>query len=122
MISGGQITPIDPKSDILAVSSANDVLGGDFLSRINMDLREAKGWSYGVNGNFSLRERAVPYLISAPVQADRTGDAIAALDAQFGGFLGAQGRHARRAGAGHRQQHQRASRAVRDVGRGAVAR
>ena len=91
VISGGQITPLDPKGDILAVSSANDVLGGDFLSRINMDLREAKGWSYGVNGNFSLRERAVPYLISAPVQADRTGDAIAALDTQFGGFLGAKG-------------------------------
>ena len=91
VISGGQITPLDPRSDILAASSANDVLGGDFLSRINMDLREAKGWSYGVNGNFSLRERAVPYLINAPVQADRTGEAIAALDTQFGGFLGAKG-------------------------------
>ena len=91
VISGGQITPLDPRSDILAASSANDVLGGDFLSRINMDLREAKGWSYGVNGNFSLRERAVPYLINAPVQADRTGEAIAALDTQFAGFLGARG-------------------------------
>jgi predicted Zn-dependent peptidase len=91
VISGGQITPLDPKSDILAVSSANDVLGGDFLSRINMDLREAKGWSYGVNGNFSLRERAVPYIVSAPVQADRTGEAIAALDAQFAGFFGPKG-------------------------------
>ena len=91
VISGGQITPLDPKSDILAVSSANDVLGGDFLSRINMDLREAKGWSYGVNGNFSLRERAVPYIVSAPVQADRTGEAIAALDTQFAGFFGPKG-------------------------------
>ncbi|MDQ3144377.1 MAG: insulinase family protein, partial [Pseudomonadota bacterium] len=91
VISGGQITPLDPKSDILAVSSANDVLGGDFLSRINLDLRESKGWSYGVNGNLALRERAVPYLINAPVQADRTGDAIAALDTQFAGFLGPRG-------------------------------
>ena len=91
VISGGQITPLDPRSDVLAVGSANDVLGGDFLSRINMDLRESKGWSYGVNGNFSLRERAVPYLINAPVQADRTGEAIAALDTQFGGFLGPKG-------------------------------
>ena len=91
VISGGQVTPLDPKSDILAVSSANDVIGGDFLSRINMDLREAKGWSYGVNGNFSLRERAVPYLLSAPVQADRTGEAIAAVDEQFGSFLGPKG-------------------------------
>jgi predicted Zn-dependent peptidase len=91
VISGGQITPLDPKGDILAVSSANDVLGGDFLSRINMDLREAKGWSYGVNGNFALREHAVPYVVSAPVQADRTGEAIAALDTQFAGFFGPKG-------------------------------
>jgi predicted Zn-dependent peptidase len=91
VISGGQITPIDPKGDILAVSSANDVLGGDFLSRINMDLREAKGWSYGVNGNFALREHAVPYVVNAPVQADRTGESIAALQSQFSGFLGAKG-------------------------------
>jgi zinc protease len=91
VISGGQITPLDPKSDILAVSSANDVLGGDFLSRINMDLREAKGWSYGVNGNFSLREHAVPYVVSAPVQADRTGESIAALDTPVRRLLRSQG-------------------------------
>ena len=91
VISGGQLTPIDPKGDILNVSTANFVLGGDFLSRINMDLREAKGWSYGVGGSLGLREHAVPYVISAPVQADRTGDSIAALDAQIGGFLGPKG-------------------------------
>ncbi|HXG98832.1 MAG TPA: pitrilysin family protein [Sphingomicrobium sp.] len=91
VISGGQLTPLDPKSDILDVGSANFVLGGDFLSRINMDLREAKGWSYGVNGNFGIREHAVPYVVSAPVQADRTGDAIAALDSQIRDFLGPKG-------------------------------
>ena len=50
------------------------MLGGDFLSRINMDLRETKGWSYGVSGNFGAARTAVPYIVSAPVQADRTGD------------------------------------------------
>ncbi len=44
-----------------------------------------------MNGNFSLRERAVPYIISAPVQTDRTGESIAALDTQFGDFLGSKG-------------------------------
>ena len=56
-----------------------------------MDLREAKGWSYGVNGNFALREHAVPYVVNAPVQADRTGESIAAQQSQFSGFLGAKG-------------------------------
>ena len=73
------MTPIDPRSDIVTVASASDVLGGNFLSRMNMDLREDKGWSYGVNGNIGLTVQAVPYTINAPVQADRTGDSIRAL-------------------------------------------
>ena len=91
VISGGQLTPIDPKGDILAYSTANDVLGGDFLSRINMDLREAKGWSYGAFGSLSLREHSVPFIVNAPVQADKTGEAIKELDAQIGSFLGKNG-------------------------------
>ncbi len=91
VISGGQITPVDPRGDVLALDSANDILGGNFLSRINMDLREAKGWSYGVRGSLSLNEKSVPYIISAPVQADRTADAILALNQQVSAFLGARG-------------------------------
>ncbi|HEX8402137.1 MAG TPA: pitrilysin family protein [Allosphingosinicella sp.] len=87
IISAGFVTDVDPRSDVTALTSANDVLGGNFLSRINMDLRETKGWSYGVNGRVSLSEQAVPYLVNAPVQADRTGDSIAALRENFAGFL-----------------------------------
>ena len=91
VILGGQVTPIDPYGDVVPVSSANDVLGGNFLSRINMDLRETKGWSYGVRGSIGLNVHAVPYLVSAPVQADRTADSIKALNEQIGGFLGRKG-------------------------------
>ena len=91
VIAGGQVTPADPRQNIEALLSANDILGGNFLSRINMDLREAKGWSYGVRGSAQLSEKAVPYIISAPVQADRTGDSIVALNSQIGGFLGTKG-------------------------------
>jgi zinc protease len=91
VISGGQITPADPRNNIEALQSANDVLGGNFLSRINMDLREAKGWSYGVNGRAQLSEKAVPYIINAPVQADRTGDSIKELNKDIREFLGTKG-------------------------------
>jgi predicted Zn-dependent peptidase len=91
IILGGQLTPIDPMGDVVAVTSANDVLGGNFLSRINMDLRETKGWSYGVNGRIGLNVHAVPYLVSAPVQADRTGDSIKALNDQIRMMLGKKG-------------------------------
>jgi predicted Zn-dependent peptidase len=67
------------------------VLGGTFLSRLNMDLRESKGWSYGVNGDFSVSEHAVPYVVAAPVQADRTGDALAALNADIAQTLSTNG-------------------------------
>ena len=91
VISGGQITPADPRNNIEALLAANDVLGGNFLSRINMDLREARGWSYGVRGSAQLSEKAVPYIISAPVQADRTGDSIVALNKDIAEFLTAKG-------------------------------
>ncbi len=91
VILGGQLTPVDPFGDVVPVTSANDVLGGNFLSRINMDLRETKGWSYGVRGSIGLNVHAVPYLVSAPVQADRTADSIKALNEQVAAFLGKKG-------------------------------
>jgi predicted Zn-dependent peptidase len=79
VIYGGLVTPFRGTDDLVDLTSANDILGGNFLSRINMDLRETKGWSYGVRGTVQRAVEAVPYLISAPVQADRTGDSLAAL-------------------------------------------
>ena len=90
-IVGGEILPIDPHSDIVPFDAANDALGGDFLARLNMDLREEKGWSYGVGGNEAVYEHAVPYTISAPVQADRTGEALAELNKQLTEFLTVKG-------------------------------
>ena len=90
-IVGGQLLPLDPRGDIIPFDAANDALGGDFLARLNMDLREDKGWSYGVSGNESIMLHAVPYVISAPVQADRTGDSLVELNRQITEFLTAKG-------------------------------
>ncbi|HET7708302.1 MAG TPA: pitrilysin family protein [Sphingomicrobium sp.] len=83
VIYGGQVTPIDPKADNSAVNVGNDVLGGSTASRIYTDLRERKGWSYGAYSYPQLNLAAVPYLVNAPVQADRTGEALKALIGQF---------------------------------------
>ena len=91
VILAGQVTPIDPRGEMAAITGANDILGGNFLSRINMDLRETKGWSYGVRGTAQLTAKLVPYIVNAPVQADRTADSITALSQQIRGFLGAKG-------------------------------
>ena len=79
VIFGGEMTPLDPKTDLTASLAASDVLGSGTFSRIWTDLRETKGWAYSPYSYAILRENAVPYLIQASVQADRTGDSIATL-------------------------------------------
>lgn len=90
-IAAGQMTPLDPTGDLLVAITANQVLGGGFLSRINMDLRETKHWTYGAGGGFNWMEHAVPYTVSAPVQADKTGDSIRAIREQVRDFLTTKG-------------------------------
>jgi len=77
--------------DVLALNAANEVLGNNFLSRINTEIRERRGWSYGVGAQVVLREQAVPYIINAPVQTNRTGDSVRELMNQYNGFLSTNG-------------------------------
>jgi zinc protease len=91
VIQGGVVLNRTGKDDNVLLTQGNDVLGGSFLSRINMDLRETKGWSYGAGGGPSSREGQMPYLFNAPVQADRTGDSLIALNQQLRDFLGKNG-------------------------------
>ncbi|MDP1028476.1 pitrilysin family protein [Sphingomonas sp. KR1UV-12] len=74
--------------DLLPVGTANDALGGSFLSRINMDLRERRHWSYGARGGFQQSEFAAPYVLSAPVQADKTGPSLASARDDVLAYLG----------------------------------
>lgn len=90
-IYGGHVLTQSGTDDLLTLTTANTVLGADFLSRINADLRETKGWSYGVRGYIIAQEQRSPYIINAPVQANRTGESIAALIGQYERFLTADG-------------------------------
>ncbi|HEY0102530.1 MAG TPA: pitrilysin family protein [Brevundimonas sp.] len=91
LIYGGAVLPVSGTDDLLQLNAANVTLGSDFLSRINADLRETKGWSYGVRGNVNALEHRVPYIVNAPVQANRTGESVAALIAQYERFLKTEG-------------------------------
>ncbi|OYU14094.1 MAG: peptidase M16 [Alphaproteobacteria bacterium PA4] len=86
-IRGGVLLPLKGSSDPIALRAANDILGGLFSSRLNMDLREAKSWSYGVGSGISDVADQLSAQITAPVQADRTGDSIAALMADVKALL-----------------------------------
>jgi len=91
LILGAAPTPLVGTDELLPFITANDSLGGNFLSRINMDLREDKHWSYGVFGSLRRAEYTSPYLIQAPVQADKTGPSIAALQGDVKDFLTTKG-------------------------------
>ncbi len=69
-----------------ALDLANEVLGNGFLSRLNMDLREDKGWSYGVRSGVRSPQGPRTLVVTAPVQADRTGDSIALMLADMRAF------------------------------------
>jgi predicted Zn-dependent peptidase len=87
LITGAVSTGLTGTQELLPVNAANDALGGSFLGRINMDLRENKHWSYGVSGGFQRAEFAAPYIMRAPVQADQTGPSVAALQQDVKEFV-----------------------------------
>lgn len=74
-----------PKSDQreLAIQAMNFTFGGSFTSRINMNLREDKAWSYGVRSVIIDTMKQRPYFIYAPVQTDRTAASMLELDREF---------------------------------------
>jgi zinc protease len=79
MIFGGAL--IAPRSDAqdLAFDAFNNAFGGGFVSRINMNLREDKHWSYGVQ-SFAYDARGQrPWIIYAPVQTDKTKESLQEL-------------------------------------------
>ena len=91
VILGGRVLDTRGTDDNIVLGAANEVLGGSFLSRINMNLRETKGWSYGSRSSLVYNRDRLAYLISAEVQADRTGDSILELQKEVTGFTGENG-------------------------------
>jgi zinc protease len=62
--------------DYFSIVVMNAVLGGLFSSRINLNLREVHGYTYGASSYYDWRRQSGPFLISTAVQSDKTADAI----------------------------------------------
>ena len=91
VIVGGRVLDRKGTDDLLILNAANEVFGGGFLSRINTNLRETKGWSYGVRSIVQQPLDRSSLLIFAPVQADRTGDSIVELRSDLAAFTTGRG-------------------------------
>jgi zinc protease len=66
----------------------NRILGGDFTSRINMNLREDKHWSYGARTQVVDARGPRLYSVVAPVQTDKTKESMAEIVKELSGIRG----------------------------------
>ena len=66
-------------SDAAPLVRVNTALGGSFTSRLNQDLREEHGWSYGARSRFSFTKSRGFFLAQAAVHTEHTGDALKAM-------------------------------------------
>jgi zinc protease len=63
-------------SDFYALLVLNMALGGQFVSRVNLNLRERKGYTYGARTSFEFRRGPGPFLLQTAVQTNVTADAV----------------------------------------------
>jgi zinc protease len=64
----------------------NMTLGGMFSSRINMNLREEHGYTYGANSQFTFRRAAGPFQVASGVRTDVTGPALTEIFKEIRGI------------------------------------
>ncbi|WP_294275923.1 pitrilysin family protein [uncultured Sphingomonas sp.] len=86
-IIGGQMVDMPRTDEALAPRIANLALGSGFLSRINMNLREDKHWSYGAGGSFNVDDLGSSYRVETQVQPDKVGPAIAEIQREVNDIL-----------------------------------
>jgi zinc protease len=72
----GHVAAARTSPDYHALVALNLVLGGQFVSRINSNLRERKGYTYGARTSFEFRRGRGPFSLHASVQSDATTDAV----------------------------------------------
>jgi predicted Zn-dependent peptidase len=62
--------------DYFTLDVLNTILGGSFTSRLNQNLREEHGYSYGAGSSFAMRLSAGPFSAQAGVQSDKTAESL----------------------------------------------
>ncbi|WP_151972331.1 M16 family metallopeptidase [Erythrobacter sp. EC-HK427] len=83
----GRLTPFRGQPEgFETIELANEVMGGGFLSRLNTDLRETRGWTYGISSFIATAEGPRRYQVQTQVQADRTADSIRVILDQMAAF------------------------------------
>ncbi|HEX7337166.1 MAG TPA: pitrilysin family protein, partial [Gemmatimonadales bacterium] len=87
LIIAGNIAPPKANPNEVSIQTMNGVLGSDFSSRVNMNLREDKHWAYGAYTFFRDARGQRPFVAYAPVQTDKTKEALVELDKELRGIV-----------------------------------
>ncbi len=89
-ILAGHLAPGLGGENDIAIDAMNKVFGGSFNARINSNLREDKGWSYGAYSILFGAAAQRPWVVYAPVQTDKTADSLAEIRKEIAGYLGSK--------------------------------
>lgn len=88
VIVAGVVAPPRANPQEIAIEAMNNSLGGMFGARLNMNLREDKHWSYGARTVVRDARSQRPFYAVAPVQTDKTKDAMVEMNKEFRGIVG----------------------------------
>jgi zinc protease len=81
----GQVAAARHSPDYHALALGNTILGGPFVSRVNLNLREGKGLTYGARTSFEFRRRPGPFTLQVSVQSSAT---VLAIEESIGEIAG----------------------------------
>ncbi|WP_308909024.1 M16 family metallopeptidase [Pseudokordiimonas caeni] len=76
MVVAAKLVPGTGAEDSLVLDTANDILGGEFTARINMNIREDKGWSYYAYSSTLAARGDRMWIAYSPIQTDKTVDGL----------------------------------------------
>jgi zinc protease len=76
VILAGHVAPPKSNPDEIAIETMNTIVGGTFTSRVNMNLREQKHWSYGAFTFLPSARGQRPFVAYASVQTDKTRESL----------------------------------------------
>jgi zinc protease len=88
LVLAAEVAPPRNDPDHLAMVTVNTALGGNFVSRMNMNLREDKHWAYGAFTVLSNARGQRPFFVYAPVQTDKTAEAMTEAIKELRDLLG----------------------------------
>src|SRR5213592_4839916 len=88
IIFAADLAPPKANQHEYAIEAMTSLLGGQFTSRVNMNLREDKHWSYGAFTLVWDARGQRPFIAYAPVQTDKTKESMIEVDRELRGILG----------------------------------